>query len=354
MLHIARSEDWEAARSAGVYRRPAGIVHGCSASQLALVVRAHFPETAGWLVLTIDEAQVEGEIRRVTFREGAREETFPHLHGRVPVAAVTEVRSLDDALAEPARAHAAITTAEFTRQAASFRAAATLSAEEVTTRVGDALGDRPGRVLDVACGPGLLLPTLAARAEDVVGIDLTPENLRLAREVEGEARIALARGLAEGLPFASESFDAAVLRLALHHMVDPTIVLGEVRRILRAGGRVVVLDVLGPDDPDTARLRDAVERLRDPSHTALLSASAMLAALTDAGFRVAASTLWSQTRAFHEWAAIMNEPRRMADLETVLQAFAHGDEDPTGLKLEGGAGSLTFTYDWGLFVAERG
>ena len=354
MLHIARSEDWQEARTTGVYRRPAGIVYGCSAAQLGLVVRAHFPETEGWLVLTIDEARVDGEIRRVTCREGSRVETFPHLHGSVPLAAVTEVRPLEDALARSARLHADVTTAEFTRQAASFRASATLSAEPLTTRIGDALGERPGRLLDVACGPGLLLPTLAARAERVVGIDLTAENLRLAREAEGGAPISLVRGVAEVLPFASGSFDAAVLRLALHHVVDPAAVLGEVRRILCDTGRVVVLDVLGPEDPETATLRDAIERLRDPSHTALLSASAMVGALAQAGFRVDEPTLWSQTRAFEEWAAIMNEPRRMADLETVLRALAGGAEDPTGLQLEGGAGPLSFTYHWGLFVAERG
>jgi SAM-dependent methyltransferase len=243
---------------------------------------------------------------------------------------------------------------EFTRQAETFRSSPTLRAEEVTARVGEALGAEAGRVLDIACGPGLLLPTLAARAEAVVGIDLTRENLRLARESEAGGRIHLVRGLAESLPFAEGCFDAAVLRLALHHFLEPALVLEAARASLRNGGRLVVLDVLGPEDPDVAGLRDALERLRDPSHTALLSRTRMAAALPQSGFTIREATFWTQERAFSDWARIINEPRRMADLETVLRALRRDGGDPAGLELREEGSELRFTYEWGLFVAEAG
>ena len=242
---------------------------------------------------------------------------------------------------------------EFTRQADTFRASATLNADELTTRVGDALGPGVDRVLDLACGPGVLLPALLDRARSVVGVDLTPRNLQLARGA-GDERLHLARALAEQIPFAARSFDAIVLRLALHHFVRPQTVLAQLRSLLRPAGRLVVLDVLGPEDTRTAELRDVLERLRDPSHTALLSASAIADGLRQAGFALCNERLWSQPRQFSEWARIINEPRRMGDLEIVLRALLRGGGDPAGLQLREQDGQLWFTYDWGLFVAEAG
>ena len=94
MLHLARQEDWERAQAAGEYSAAGGIVYGCSEDQLPIVVDAHFPDLTGWLVLSVDESMAQGEVRLVTFSEGGRSETFPHLHGCFPVAAVSEVRSL--------------------------------------------------------------------------------------------------------------------------------------------------------------------------------------------------------------------------------------------------------------------
>jgi uncharacterized protein (DUF952 family) len=99
VLHIAREQDWTDAQASGTYTLPGGVIHGCSASQLARVVELHFPERSGWLVLTVDESHVAGEIRQVTFRDGGRSETFPHLHGTFPVAAVTRVAGLAETLA---------------------------------------------------------------------------------------------------------------------------------------------------------------------------------------------------------------------------------------------------------------
>lgn len=58
MLHIARSEDWSRAKELGTCALPGGVVHCCSSSQLALVVAAHFPESAGHVVLLLDRERV--------------------------------------------------------------------------------------------------------------------------------------------------------------------------------------------------------------------------------------------------------------------------------------------------------
>jgi len=93
--------------------------------------------------------------------------------------------------------HRETVESEFTRQAESFRASPTLAAPLLSERIGEALGDSAGRVLDLACGPGLVLRTIGARSRSVVGLDLTPRNLELARSEASTAALHLVRGLAE-------------------------------------------------------------------------------------------------------------------------------------------------------------
>ena len=100
MLHIASESDWDRAQESGVYALPAGVIHGCSSSQLRLVVEARFPSQDGFVLLSIDESKASGEIRSVTFREGGRSETFPHLHGSFPITAVLSVCPLAEALSD--------------------------------------------------------------------------------------------------------------------------------------------------------------------------------------------------------------------------------------------------------------
>ena len=240
---------------------------------------------------------------------------------------------------------------EFTRQGESFRDSPALAAMEVTSRIASVLGGGHERVLDVACGPGILFPTLSSCAETVVGIDLTLESLRLAREAETRGPNLLVRGLSENLPFASGSFDGIVLRLALHHFLDPAVVLASARSVLRPGGRLVVLDLLAPTALAPRMLRDALERFRDPSHTNLVSLEEMRNHIRLAGFDVPSETLWSKRREFAEWAKIIHEPRRMADLELILRALSQVPGDPAGMSLSAEGDELWFTYHWGLFVA---
>ncbi len=106
----------------------------------------------------------------------------------------------------------------------------------------DLLGDVRGkRVLDAGCGPGLYAEELLARGAVVVGIDESPEMVRLARERLGAGVDLHVHDLAtpfDGL--ADESFDAALSALVIHHVLDRTAALAELNRVLRPGGRLVV------------------------------------------------------------------------------------------------------------------
>lgn len=252
---------------------------------------------------------------------------------------------------------------EFMRQAESFARAPALGAAEVTESIGEALGPLSGgRVLDVACGPGILTDVLRRVGGRPVGLDLTDGTLRLAQARAGKQgkEAVFVRGLAENLPFGANAFAAAVIRLALHHVERPVDVLSNVRAVMQPGARVVVLDILTSEDRETAALHNAIERLRDPSHTAFWSAPALEAALIRAGFEGTRAHCWDMPRRFSEWAEIINERKRMGALEQILRALARAgttagialrEEPEPDAVAAPGSDPLWFTYRWGLFVA---
>ncbi|MFN0300131.1 MAG: class I SAM-dependent methyltransferase [Burkholderiales bacterium] len=109
-------------------------------------------------------------------------------------------------------------------------------------------GLAPGaKVLDVAVGTGLLareMVTILGADGDIIGIDPSPGMMA------GGAMppaIKLVQGRAEALPFASRSFDFLTLGFALRHLEDLRSVFTEFRRVLRPGGRLLLLEITRPE-----------------------------------------------------------------------------------------------------------
>jgi SAM-dependent methyltransferase len=123
--------------------------------------------------------------------------------------------------------------------------------------------------IDVGCGAGALALALAPLVDDVVGVDQVSELLELARE-RAPANARFVEGDATNLPFDNASFDLAGTLRTLHHVRRPELVLAELTRVTRPGGRVLVIDQLAPIDPLDAFPVDRFERARDPDHARLL------------------------------------------------------------------------------------
>jgi len=250
--------------------------------------------------------------------------------------------------------HERVVRDEFARQAEAMAAAPAFTSEEVMGRFRAALGSWPkGRVLDLACGPGILSVALAPQAESMVGVDITPEMIRLARERCGKAGLGNTRFLeapAETLPFAPATFDAVVTRLSIHHFSAPHAVLREVRRVLKPDGNLILADAVSSVDPSEAELHNALERLRDPSHVRMLSEPDLLRVVGEVGFAIVSADRWRQHRRFDEWAAIVQGARSLGDLEVVMRALA-GAGMTAGIDLRLSGGSLEFVHHYVLVVA---
>jgi SAM-dependent methyltransferase len=98
---------------------------------------------------------------------------------------------------------------------------------------------------DLGCGTGVVATELAPYVERVIAVDESKAMLAAARRrVSGCTNIELRAGALEALPVADGELDAAVLSLVLHYVPDPLRALAEARRAVRAGGRLVVVDMV--------------------------------------------------------------------------------------------------------------
>lgn len=107
---------------------------------------------------------------------------------------------------------------------------------------------------DLGCGTGQMTMTLAPFVARVIAVDGSGEMLQAAkRRLRGFDNIDLRRGDLESLPIDDRSLDAAVVALVLHHVPDPARVLAEAARVLKPGGRVLVVDMLPHDREEYRR-----------------------------------------------------------------------------------------------------
>jgi ubiquinone/menaquinone biosynthesis C-methylase UbiE len=96
------------------------------------------------------------------------------------------------------------------------------------------------RVADLGCGSGVFTELLRQRGYQSIGLDISPKLVALGRRKYPD--LELIEGDAENLPFQDASLDGVLLSGLLHHFPDPRRVAGEVRRVLKTGGRFVAFD----------------------------------------------------------------------------------------------------------------
>lgn len=177
--------------------------------------------------------------------------------------------------------HNAAIVDQFTRQAVPFATAPAIRDAGMLDRILAIAEPVPmDTVLDVACGPGLLACAFAHVARHVTGIDITPAMLDQARKEQQQrelSNLAWDLGDAAMLPYHDDQFSIVATRFTFHHFLEPLTVLKEMRRVCRPGGKVVVVD----SAPAFCKMDafNAMEKLRDPSHTHAMSIEELRALL---------------------------------------------------------------------------
>ncbi len=241
---------------------------------------------------------------------------------------------------------------EFTLQAEAIARSGAFGDGEILDRIAALVAAGPDhRVLDVACGAGQVAQRLGRDAGEVIGVDMTEGMLAQARvRCADLPNVRFESGNALALPFGDGEFDRVVTRLSFHHMEDPGAVLAEMRRVSRRGGHVVAIDVATSEVEASARLHNALETLRDPSHVEMLPPSRLERLFTDLGLPVTSRDTWRQPRGFDEWASIASDAGRTAPLRDVMVLLAMAGVD-AGIELHVERGEPRFVHHCVALVA---
>lgn len=180
------------------------------------------------------------------------------------------------------------------------------------------------RVLDLGCGAGHTALAIAPHVAHVTAVDVTPDMLETAArlaEQRGAFNIAFQHADAAELPFPSEHFDLVTSRVAAHHFAEPMKALAEVRRVLRPGGRFVLVDAISPEEAPQDTFLNCFELLRDASHVRDWRISEWLRMLSDTGFAgpalVERFAIWLDG---NDWVQRMRTPA--AKVAIIRQLFA--------------------------------
>jgi ubiquinone/menaquinone biosynthesis C-methylase UbiE len=245
---------------------------------------------------------------------------------------------------------------QFTRQAEPFSRAAPLNDEAALQKVMEATGaGSKDTVLDVACGPGIVVAAFAPHVREATGIDLTPRMLERARSLAAERSLVNTRfmvGNVESLPFEDASFSVVISRLAVHHLERPGVVVAEMRRVCQPGGVVALVDLLAPPDSERAAAMNAVERLRDPSHARALPRDELAALLPSAGLTAPTVTGYELSLELESWLGrSFPDP---ADVGEIRRRFAESiDGDRLGLATRRDGGTIRFRYEVAICVSRN-
>jgi SAM-dependent methyltransferase len=195
--------------------------------------------------------------------------------------------------------------AEFTHQAEAFNHSVVAHAAQTLDDLLALAAPAPTeRWLDVACGPGIVSRRLAAHAAAVLGVDMTPAMIDVARREAATAGLANATfevGDATALELPDAGFDGAVARFAIHHLPVPGRLVEELARVVRPGGRIVLADHIADEEAGAAAWALELERLRDPSHWAALTPPRLRALGQDAGLALEHERTVAIALDFDDW-----------------------------------------------------
>ena len=211
-------------------------------------------------------------------------------------------------------------------------------------------GQSEAAALDLGCGAGHLSFAMAPCVRSVVAYDLAPRMLEVVAQAARERgfnNITTRQGPVEQLPFADASFDWVYTRFSAHHWDDLRLALAEARRVLKPGGSLLAIDVLGDDDPLTDTHLQAIELLRDPSHVRDYDAAEWRAAISAAGFEIVDARRWPLPLDFGSWVARSRTPPLMVDaLRHLLAQAPPTVRERLAVQADGSFSSVT-----GLFEA---
>ena len=245
---------------------------------------------------------------------------------------------------------------QFTRQATVFSTATAITDEDALRMIVEAARPAPDdRLLDVACGPGLVVCAFAPHVQAATGIDVTPAMLERARKLaadNGLANVAWRQGDVSALPYQDASFTIVTTRFSFHHFPDPAAVLREMVRVCAPGGRIVVVDDYASEDPVKAAAFNKLEKLRDPSHSRCLTLTELKGLFGAAGLPEPDATFY-ELRGDVPGLLARSFPNPGDDVKIIEMFKASAADDRLGVPVRLDADNIYYAYPVVILAATR-
>jgi ubiquinone/menaquinone biosynthesis C-methylase UbiE len=240
---------------------------------------------------------------------------------------------------------------QFSKTAASYLESATHArGPDLLALVEHARATGSEVALDVGTNVGHTLRAIAPLVRYAVGADVATEALRLNRSVTKATNTALVVADAAELPFPDATFDLVTCRLAAHHFPRPGSSFAQIARVLRPGGRLLLVDNYAPADPALDRWINELEQLRDHTHVRARTLEEELALLRDAGLDPEPAGRFATPLKTEEWLARSQTPSDRAAKVRELLAHAGTRERETFRVAPDGS---SFDLPKALIVARR-
>lgn len=242
---------------------------------------------------------------------------------------------------------------QFGSQASAYLTSAVHASGRDLQRLAERLADFPlAHVLDMGCGAGHASFAAAGQVTKVTAYDLSSQMLDVVAQAakdKGFTNIATQQGYAESLPFTDASFDVVISRYSAHHWHDVGQALREVKRVLKPGGVMIIMDVMSPGHPVRDVWLQTVEALRDTSHVRNYSSGEWLAMASEAGLVINHLLTDRLPLEFSSWVARMRTPAPLTEAIRLYQESASAEVKAYFALQQDGS----FTSDTVMFEAHK-
>lgn len=202
--------------------------------------------------------------------------------------------------------------------------------------------------MEVGAGTGNFLQLFEPVAGRLIGVDLTPAMLLQAHGVFTGMELIVADGAR--LPVASRSVDLVTTAQTLHHIWEPLVVLKEMRRVMAADGKMLIVDQVSTERYEEAIVMNQLETVRDPSHASSRPPSALRTLLRVAGVRIVEERIVEEKQRLSTWMWSEEFPEERIEK---VRRFIDDHGGATGMNFERDGDDYVFDRRRMMLLAQR-